>query len=53
MKKINIEKLLKKIKPRKKVEVVVGVIEENQAYENLQLPMNHWLEEVIPSFQRK
>lgn len=53
MKKINIEKLMKKIKLRKKEEVILGEVERIQVYESPQLPMNPWLEEVLPSFQRK
>lgn len=53
MKKINIEKLFKKLKTRKKEEILVEGINKFTGHENLQLPMNPWLDEIFPRIQRK
>lgn len=53
MKKINVEKLLKKFKKIKKEEILIDEREMLIPYERLQLPMNPWLEEVFPKIQRK
>ena len=51
MKKINIEKLLKKIKVRKNLTVINREAMIN--YERLELPINPCIEEMFPRIQRK
>lgn len=54
MKKINVEKLFKKLKVRK-----TNVVEskqsdkENHLYRLNEISLNPWFEEILPSFQRK
>jgi hypothetical protein len=55
MKKINVEKLFKKLKVRKTNVVVESKQsdKENHLYRLNELSLNPWFEEILPSFQRK